>query len=123
MKKTLILAALIGLAATPAQAEHWDVIGTKLKDGCTMGTYMAIVKDFNEWGKGYGYKATVLTPIQDQDQTTIWWIGKSANAAEFGAAWDAWRDGQADPNSTPAKLQARFSDCSTNQSRSGYDAW
>ena len=46
MKKTLILAALVGLAATPAQAEHWDVIGSKLKDGCTMGTYMAIVKDF-----------------------------------------------------------------------------
>lgn len=123
MKKMLILAALVGLTATPAQAEHWDVIGTKLKDTCPIGKYMAIVKDFNQWGRSYGYTATILTPIQDQDQTMFWWIGKTENAAKFGAAWDAWRDGLSDPNSTPAKLQARFADCATNHSRSGYNAW
>ncbi len=123
MKKTVIAAALLCFAPVSAQAEHWDVIGAKLKDDCPMAKYMAIVKDFNEWGKAYGYRATVLTPIQDNDQQTIWWIGRSENAAKFGAAWDAWRDGQADSSSAPARLQARFSACSTNTSRSGYDAW
>ena len=123
MKKALILAALVGLAATPAQAEHWDVIGVKLNEGCSIPQYLAITRDFNQWGKAYGYSATVLTPIQDSDQATMWWIGKSANAAKFGAAWDAWRDGLADANSAPAKLQARFAACSTNTTRSGYDAW
>lgn len=123
MKKTLALAAMFGLFATPVQAEHWDIIGSKLKDGCTMGTYMAIVKDFNEWGKSHGYKATILTPIQDRDLETFWWIGKTKDAAAFGAAWDAWRNALSDPNSTEAKLQARFDKCSTDTSRSGYDAW
>lgn len=123
MKKLLFAAVLLSFAPTPAHAEHWDVIGQKLKNGCTMGQYMAIVKDFNAWGKSYGYSTTIITPIQDADQATFWWIGKTPNAAKFGAAWDAWRDAQADASSAPAKLQARFDACADNTSRSGYDAW
>jgi hypothetical protein len=123
MKKALLAAALLGFAAGPAHAEYWDVIGFQIKDTCSIGKYMTIVKDFNEWGKSHGYAASVLTPVQDGDQAMMYWIGKTRNAAAFGAAWDAWRDGQADANSAPAKLQARFSACSTNKTRSGYDAW
>ncbi len=123
MKKTVLAAALLAFAATPAQAEYWDVIGFHLKESCPMSKYMSIVKDFNNWGKTQGYVASVLTPVQDGDQSMLYFIGKTANAAAFGSAWDAWRDAQADANSIPAKLQARFNTCSINKTRSGYDAW
>ncbi|WP_095011322.1 hypothetical protein [Tsuneonella mangrovi] len=122
MKKTLLAAVMFGAIATPAHAEHWDVISTKLKDGCTMGKYMEIVKDFNAWAKPYGYHATILTPIQAQDLTTFWWIGVTENTAKFGETWDTWRDALADPNSAPSKLQTRFDACGTDTSRTGYDA-
>lgn len=34
-----------------------------------------------------------------------------------------WRDGLSDPDSVPAQLWARFQDCSTNTSRTGYDIY
>lgn len=53
----------------------------------------------------------------------MYWLGTSANAATFGKTWDAWRDAQGDTNSVLAKLQARFSACETNVSRTGYDIY
>ncbi|MGN3973019.1 hypothetical protein [Tsuneonella sp. SYSU-LHT278] len=124
MRKTTIAAAVVlTFAATPAHAEYWDVISFQLKDDCPIGKYMAIVKDFNEWGKTQGYTASILTPVQNNDQSLMYWIGKTRNAATFGSAWDAWRDAQPDSASTAARLQARFTACSVNKSRSGFDAW
>lgn len=40
-----------------------------------------------------------------------------------GAAWDAWRDAQADSDSVPAQLAERFGECSRNISRNGYDLY
>ena len=110
-------------ASTAANAEHWDVIGVKINNGCSVEKYLQIKDDFNKWGAKHGYQASVLMPLQSNDLTTLWWIGKSENAAAFGAAWDAWRDGLANPESTPAKLNARFVECSTNVSRDSYDVF
>jgi hypothetical protein len=118
-----LMAALLLTLSMPAMADHYDVIEFKLKDGCTLATYLQVVKDFNEWGKGYGYRAEVANKVHHNDLTTLLWLGRSANAAAFGRAWDTWRDAQADANSAPAKLNARFAACSTNVSRRSYDVY
>lgn len=53
MKKLLLIAAL--MLPGPAMANTLDVITSKLKDGCTFGTYLGITREFNEsWGKANG---------------------------------------------------------------------
>ncbi|HXI86483.1 MAG TPA: hypothetical protein VNH64_03420 [Parvularculaceae bacterium] len=121
MKKILLAAVLA--ASTPAYAENWDVIRMQLQNNCTLPQLMTIVTDFNKWGADYGYHAQIAAPIQSQDVTSIFWVGKSADAATFGKAWDAWRDAQADAKSTPAMLNARFQKCTKNMERSGYDVY
>ena len=61
--KRLLAAMLLFLPAV-SMADHLDVIEFKLKDGCSFSKYLGIVKDFNEWGKGHGYKAEILMPVQ-----------------------------------------------------------
>jgi hypothetical protein len=118
------LIALVLLALPlPAMADHYDVIEFKLTEACSFETYMGVVKDFNEWGKGHGYQAEVAVKLQHTDLNTMIWLGRSANAATFGKAWDTWRNAQSDPASTPAKLQARFAKCSTNVGRRSYDVY
>lgn len=125
MKKLLIaaFAAAPFAMAAPAGAEHWDVIAFEMTGECSFEKYLGIVKDFNVWSEEYGYNAKVAVPLQNEDLTTYYWVGSSANAAAFGGAWDAWRDDLADPKSTPSKLQARFAECSSNQRRVGYDVF
>ncbi len=121
MRKLLIAALL--LFPSTAFAEHMDVIEFELKDGCSFEKYMAITKDFNEWGKTVGYSASVAVPIQSNNLTSMFWLGTTADAAAFGKAWDIWRDAQANPESVPAKLQARFSECEESLGRRGYDIY
>lgn len=128
MRKLLLpgLLAFLTFLAVPlaASADHLDVIEIKLMDGCTPEKWVAIVHDFNtQWGKDHGYRAEALVPLQSQDLVSVYWVGRSANAAAFGAAWDAWRDALPDAKTTAAKLQARFDKCSTNVSRSSYDVY
>lgn len=121
MKKIVLIALLT--MPLPAFAEHMDVIEFKMLEGCSWNQYMEIVKDFNVWGKKYGYNATVAVPLQSNNLTSMYWLGRSADAATFGKAWDTWRDAQADPDSTPAKLAARFAKCTENLGRRGYDVY
>jgi hypothetical protein len=125
MKNTCFaaIAAAALLAPISASAEHLDVIAMEMTGACTFGEVLTILKDFNAWGEGYGYAAKISAPLQADDLTTYYWLGTSANAAKFGAAWDAWRDGQTDPKSAPAKLQARFDKCTKNKRRTGYDVY
>ena len=89
----------------------------------SMSTYMAIKDDFNEqWGASNGYQSEVLVPIQSHNLISLYWVGRSDNAAAFGKAWDQWNKDLTDPDSVASKLWARFLDRSTNVSRRGYDA-
>ncbi|MEO1136702.1 MAG: hypothetical protein AAFW68_08840 [Pseudomonadota bacterium] len=123
MKKLLCAAAAAFAISAPASAEHWDVIAFEMTGKCDFAKYMEIVDDFNVWGADYGYVAKVAMPLQSDNLTTYFWVGSSADAAAFGAAWDAWRDGLADSNSTPSKLWVRFEECSTNMQRRSYDVF
>ncbi len=121
--RSLLIAALV-LVPLSASSDHLDVIQVKLKDGCTLGKYVAIATDFNEqWGKNYGYRAEVAAPLQNDELVSIFWLGRTANAEAFGKAWDAWRNELADPKSLASKLQARFTKCSENESRSSFDLY
>ena len=121
--KKLIFALLLALPIGTF-ADHIDVIEVQLKDGCSMSTYLEIAADFNEkWGKKNAYKSEVLSPIQSNNLTSLFWIGRSANAATFGKAWDQWNKDLTDPNSVASKLWTRFQDCSDNIGRRGYDAY
>jgi hypothetical protein len=118
----MLLAMLLLAVPMVASADHLDVIEVELKEGCSLDKYMEIANDFNtQWGSQNGYKAEVLTPIQSHDLTSVFWVGRTKNAAAYGKAWDTWRDGLADPSSVPAKLWGRFQECSTNLGRRGYD--
>lgn len=118
--KTLLVAAL-ALLPLAVSADHLDVIQFELKDGCTIEEYLAIKDDFNaQWGQEYSYRAEVLVPVQSHDLKSFYWVGRSPDAASFGAAWDAWTSQSADSSSVAAKLVARFSRCSDETSRRSY---
>lgn len=122
MKKTIFALAL--LAPMAASAEYMDVIEVQLNEGCSFNQYMDIVSDFNsDWAEDMGYKARVAMPLQNSNLVSLYWLGTTKDAATFGKVWDAWRDGQSDSKSKPAKLWDRFQDCSVNVSRQGYDVY
>ncbi|MBS1135597.1 MAG: hypothetical protein H6R02_2738 [Burkholderiaceae bacterium] len=119
MKKIMLLFVL----AFPmsSQADYVDVIAGKLNPGCTMATYLQIVQDFRgQWANANGYKVEILFPVQSRDLSTFYWVGRMASAEAFGKAADSWTAAQADANSVPAKLMARFRECNTSESRAGY---
>ncbi len=123
MKNLLLIVALLALPLS-AGADYMDVIQVTLSDDCSVEEYVQITNDFNEqWGKNNGYRAEVAVPIQSDDLVSIFWVGRAASAAAFGAAWDAWRGALPNSGSVAAKLWARFQQCSANQSRRGFDVY
>lgn len=120
--KKIILATLL-FVPIGVSAEHMDVIEFEMLEGCSFDKYIEIVRDFNDWGADYGYNAKVAVPLQSDDLTSYYWLGTSKDAATFGKAWDAWRDDLGDSESAPARLWARFQECTRNLGRWGYDVY
>ena len=119
--RRLLMTALL-LAPITASAEYLDVIQAKLKDKCTVATYVAIKNDFNEqWGKSHGYQAEIASAVQSEDLVSVYWLGHTASAEAFGRAWDAWRTELSNPKSVASKLNERFEKCVDNTARRGYD--
>ena len=122
MKKILLM--ILTILPIGAVADHFDVIEVTLNEGCSVPTYVAIKDDFNkQWGAKNGYQSEVLMPIQSNNLTSLYWVGRSDNAAAFGKAWDQWSKDLMDPDSAASKLWARFLECSTNVGRRGYDVY
>ncbi len=120
----IALALVLLLLPLSASADHMDVIQVTLDEDCSLEEYVAIKNDFNEtWGKKNGYLAEIVVPIQSDDLQSIFWVGRSADAAAYGKAWDTWRDETANSKSVAGKLQERFDECSDNDSRRGYDVY
>lgn len=120
--KKILLTLLLALPCT-ATAEYLDVISFEMTGECTLPEYLEIVSDFNAWGAEHGYQSKIAVPLQSKDLNTYQWMGSAADAATFGKAWDAWRDAQADPDSAPAQLWARFQECTVNTGRYGFDVY
>ena len=50
-------------------------------------TELQIVKDFNtQWGARNDYKAEILMPLQSHNLVSLYWIGRTRDAAAFGKA-------------------------------------
>jgi len=119
MKKTL--GTILLLLASASHAGHLDVLSFTLDENCSLGTYLEIVDDFNEWGEAYGYQTEIAAPLFNDDMATHYWLGRSASNEAFGKAYDAWEAGQADANSVPARLNTRFAECGAGtDSRNAY---
>ncbi len=122
MKKLAVICLM--LLPVSVLADHIDVIEVQLNEGCSLQEYVAIKDDFNsQWASKYGYQSEVFVAIQSHNLTSLYWVGRSKDAATFGKAWDQWRNDLNNPDSLPAKLWARFVECSTNISRRGYDVY
>lgn len=122
MKK--LAAVCLLLLPVGVLADHIDVIEVQLNEGCTLQQYIAIKDDFNsQWGSKNAYRSEVLVAIQSNNLTSIYWVGRTSDAAAFGKAWDQWRNDLGNPDSVAARLWARFVECSTNVSRRGYDVY
>ena len=119
MKK--LLAALLLSIPVAAAADHSDVIEFKLT--CDFDEYMAVVRDFNAWGKDHGYQTEIAVKHFHPKPDTLIWAGRSASAKAFGKTWDTWRNALSDPESVPSKLNARFAQCSEIVSRRSYDVY
>jgi hypothetical protein len=117
--KNIILFVLFSLPLA-ASAGHMDVIEMEVGADCSVPKLMMIMKDFNKWGKSHGYQAEIAVPVQSNNLTSIFWIGRSKDSAAFGAAYDSWETELLNEKSTPAKLNARFQACTTNIARRGY---
>ena len=123
MRIALALVLLL-LPMSASAGGHMDVIQVTLNEKCSVAEYVAIKNDFNAmWGKQNGYLAEIVVPIQSDDLQSVFWVGRSANAAAYGRAWDTWRDETANSKSIAGRLQERFNKCSTNDSRRGYDVY
>jgi hypothetical protein len=110
MKKFLMI-ALFCLPSV-AWAGHLDVFPFTLKESCSVDALIQIKDDFNtNWGEEYAYQVEIASPLQSNDMSTIYWMGRSKSVAAFGAAADAWIEGIKDPESVAGKLNARLSDC------------
>lgn len=119
VRKTLLTALMF--IPFVALGDHLDVIQFELKEGCTLADYHAIADDFNEqWGKKNAYHGEVAAPIQSHDMKSYYWLGRSADAASFGKAYDTWQKESANPDSVAGKLSARFAECSVSVGRRGY---
>ena len=119
MRKILLTALMFIPFA--ALGDHLDVIQLELKEGCSLADYRAIANDFNEqWGKKNAYHAEVAAPIQSHDMKSYSWLGRSADSAAFGKAYDTWQKESADADSVAGKLNARLAECSVSVGRRGY---
>jgi len=118
--KKLFGTALLLMAST-SYAGHLDVISFTLDEDCSLATYLEIVDDFNEWGEAYGYQTEIAAPLFHDNFDTHYWLGRSASNEAFGKAYDAWTAAQADSDSVPARLNARFGECGAgNDARRAY---
>jgi hypothetical protein len=109
MKK--IIGAMLFLVASASHAGHLEVISFTLNDDCSMAKYLEIVNDFNAWAETRGYQTEIAVPHFSDDQETLYWMGRSANAEVFGKANDEWVGALGNAGSVPAQLMARFNEC------------
>lgn len=116
-----LIGTVLLLATSTSYAGHLDVISFTLDEDCSMETYLEIVDDFNEWGEAYGYQTEIAAPVFHDNFDTHYWLGRSASGEAFGKAYDAWTSAQADSDSVPARLNARFGECGAgNDARRAY---
>ena len=122
MNPRILLGAVLLLAGPQvASADYVDVITNKLSSDCTMVKYMATVEEFRGvmTAQGYTYTVEILVPVESSDLSNVFWVGRTADFATFGAEYTKWLAALGKSGSPEAKVNANMNKCATSQSRSG----
>ena len=119
--RILLSAVLLMAAPQAASADYVDVITNKMNPDCTMEKYLAAVEEFRGvmTAQGYTYTVEILVPIEGSDLSSVFWVGRTADFATFGAEYTKWLAALDDSRSPEAKVNAKLNKCATNVSRSG----
>jgi hypothetical protein len=122
MTSRLLLSAAILLAGSQAaNADYVDVITNEMNPDCTMEQYLETVEEFRGvmTAQGYTYTVEILVPVEGENLSSVYWVGRTADFATFGAEYTKWLAGIAKSGSPEAKMNAKLNKCATNLSRSG----
>ncbi len=118
LRITLLAFAML-LTPLAAHADYLDVFVNKLKAGCSLDKYLAVVEEFRGVMKSQGYKYTVeiATPFIGPDLSAIYWVGRGPNSASFGQETDRWDAAIAKPGTPEAKINDKLNACAESVSR------
>ena len=103
-------------------SEYGDVVEMKLNDNCSLDQITSIKDEFNEVleSKGWDYRAEIWQPIERQDITTVYWIGRSPSFPDFAQEFTEYFEEATKGNTAEADLEASMAECRVNLSRSGF---
>jgi hypothetical protein len=119
----VVMLVVIAILCLPlyAAADALEVFEIKLKEGCGVEKYQAIVGDFNAYYKDKDYQVELLLPIHaDIPEGTVIWVGRSPSNEALGSGLDHYVAEMTKDDSAVSKLQARFEECGSTTSSSSY---
>ena len=122
MKKLLIIVLGITAFGLRADMQYMDVIKFELTGNCSIAEIASIKDDFNKILKGQGqdYQAEIWQPIESDDTTVVYWVGKAPNFPDFAQEFTDYFE-QASKGDTPeAGIEESMLNCRTELSRSGF---
>ena len=70
--------------------------------------------------KGWDYRAEIWQPIERQDITTVYWIGRSPSFPDFAKEFTEYFEEAMKGNTPEAGLEDSMTNCRVNLSRSGF---
>ena len=122
MKKLLIIVLGISVFGLKADMQYMDVIKYELTGNCSISEIASIKDDFNKILKDQGqdYQAEIWQPIESDDTTVVYWVGKAPNFPDFAQEFTDYFE-QATKGDTPeAGIEESMLNCRTELSRSGF---
>ena len=122
VKKLLIIVLGISVFGLKADMEYMDVIKMELTGNCSVAEIASIKDDFNKILKDQGqdYQAEIWQPIESDDTTVVYLVGKAPNFPDFAQEFTDYFE-QASKGDTPeAGIEESMLNCRTELSRSGF---
>ena len=122
--KKILLGIVFTLVSAFASAAYKDVVKMEATGECSMNEIVELKDEFNEVMKknGYDYSAEIWMPIFYAEETAnaFYWIGTAPDLADFGPEFTRYFDEALKDSSLESKIEAGFSKCRVELSRSGF---
>jgi hypothetical protein len=122
MKALTIIFLTLSSFLVLSDIEYADVIEMKLSDDCSLVEMTALKNQFNDVleNKGWDCRAEIWQPIQRQDITTVYWIGRAPSFPDFAQEFTEYFEEATKGNTPEADLETSMANCRVNLSRSGF---
>lgn len=119
--RTALLAVALLVSPLAARADYVDVITNKLLPGCSLGQYLGLVDEFRALMKAqkYNYRVETIVPFSGPALNEIYWVGRTANLAEFGQESERWEIAVAKPGTPENAWNTKSLACSETLRRTG----